>query len=221
MQRLVLFDLDDTLIDRSGALVSWVTAFIARHRLGDHVRRQLLARLQDRASPAIFGEIRSDYCLAPSPDSLWREYRRDIAASVACSDVVLAGLAGLRASGWRVGIATNGPSDIQTAKLRAAGILEHVDGVCISEAVGARKPEVAFFAKAAEACDSLLSGGGWMVGDNPETDIRGGRAAGLRTVWVGRDGQWPTHLPPPDRSAPNALSAIELLLAVDRLRGTA
>ncbi|GGP40307.1 HAD family hydrolase [Streptomyces abikoensis] len=221
MQRLVLFDLDDTLIDRSGALVSWVTEFTARHRLGDHVRRQLIARLKDRASPAAFGEIRTEYCLAPSRDSLWREYRRDIAASVACSDAVLAGLAGLRASGWRVGIATNGPSDIQTAKLRAAGILEHVDGVCVSEAACARKPEVAFFVKAAEACDSSLSGGGWMVGDNPETDICGGQAAGLRTVWVSRDRHWPTHLAPPDRSVPNALAAIELLLNVDHSRGAA
>lgn len=37
------------------------------------------------------------------------------------------------------------------------------------------------------------------VGDHPETDVDGGRQAGLRTAWVNRtDAEWPDHLQEPD-----------------------
>ncbi|MEV7969644.1 HAD hydrolase-like protein [Sphaerisporangium sp. NPDC088356] len=35
-----------------------------------------------------------------------------------------------------------------------------------------------------------LDGGGWMIGDNLVADVTGGRAAGLRAIWVDR-GTWP------------------------------
>ncbi|WP_194921215.1 HAD family hydrolase [Catenulispora rubra] len=35
----------------------------------------------------------------------------------------------------------------------------------------------------------IVTNGGWMVGDNAHADIEGGAAAGLRTVWIGVDGE--------------------------------
>ncbi|WP_244301673.1 HAD hydrolase-like protein [Microbispora triticiradicis] len=35
-----------------------------------------------------------------------------------------------------------------------------------------------------------LDAGGWVIGDNLIADIAGGRAAGLRTIWIDR-GAWP------------------------------
>jgi FMN hydrolase / 5-amino-6-(5-phospho-D-ribitylamino)uracil phosphatase len=38
-----------------------------------------------------------------------------------------------------------------------------------------------------------------MVGDTPETDVRGAQLAGLRAVWLNRGHQdWPRHLARPD-----------------------
>ncbi|MEV8589430.1 HAD hydrolase-like protein [Streptomyces sp. NPDC051180] len=56
-----------------------------------------------------------------------------------------------------------------------------------------------------------------MVGDSPETDIEGGRAAGLRTMWVATGRQWPTGV----RRRPNAVvadnaEATAVLSALDR-----
>ncbi|MEV7806919.1 HAD hydrolase-like protein [Microbispora sp. NPDC088329] len=39
---------------------------------------------------------------------------------------------------------------------------------------------------AAERCGATLAEGGWMIGDNPTADIAGGRAVGLRTIWINR-----------------------------------
>jgi putative hydrolase of the HAD superfamily len=219
MQQLVLFDLDDTLVDRSDAVAAWVTLFATRYHLDEHGRSQLFRLVQKRASPRTFQEIRSRFGLAPSASSLWSAYCSDIAAAVSCPADLLARLDRLRAAGWLIGIATNGACDIQSAKLDVVGLRERVHGVSISEAVGARKPETRLFEEAALACGTLLSSGGWMVGDSPESDIWGGRRAGLRTIWISRGRPWPDHLDPPDRTVPNARSAMELLLTEDSSRG--
>ncbi|MET9679168.1 HAD hydrolase-like protein [Streptomyces coeruleorubidus] len=51
-----------------------------------------------------------------------------------------------------------------------------------------------------------------MIGDNPEHDIAGGRAAGLRTMLVGGHGPWPGGGLRSDRTVVDASAAIGLLL---------
>ncbi len=102
------------------------------------------------------------------------------------------------------------------AKLTSTGLTRFFDGVCASEEVGVRKPARQFFEAAAELCGMDLRLGGWMVGDNPETDIEGGRAAGLHTMWIAAGRQWPKNVRSPDvvvadvAEATAALSALAL-----------
>ncbi|MBO4254782.1 HAD-IA family hydrolase [Streptomyces griseorubiginosus] len=221
MQRLlVLFDLDNTLVDRRGTLGDWAAEFTARHGLGDEERAYVLGMVAERAYPSSFDAIRTRYRLPMSTAALWREYCADIAASASCPAEVLDGLVELRAAGWRVGVATNGAVDIQHAKLRATGISKRVDGVFVSEEAEARKPLTRHFALAAARCGTGLGDGGWMVGDNPINDVGGGRSAGLRTIWIGNGRSWPPDDPGPDHVVPHARAAIDLLLlqSVDRMR---
>lgn len=213
MQRLlVLFDLDNTLVNRRGALVDWAAKFTARHGLDDEEQAYVLGRVGERAYPCTFEAIRSRYRLPMSTDDLWRAYCTDIANLVSCPAKVLNGLDELRATGWRVGVATNGATDIQHAKLRTTGISERVDGVSVSEEADARKPQIRHFALAAARCGTVLGGGGWMVGDNPVNDIDGGRSAGLHTIWIDNGRSWPPDDPGPDYTVPHARAAIDLLL---------
>ncbi|MFI8090013.1 HAD family hydrolase [Streptomyces sp. NPDC086080] len=220
MQRLVLFDLDNTLVDRQGTLREWVVDFTARHRLGGKAQQELLDLIGDRAYPSSFEEVRMRYGLTSTADALWRSYCADIAAMVSCPADVLTGLDELRGRGWRIGIATNGATDIQTAKLRATGIHSRVEGICISEEVAARKPQQEHFAQAAARCGTTLSAGGWMIGDNPVNDIGGGRAAGLGTIWIANGAAWPADLPEPDHRVQHTRAAFELLLSDSATRST-
>ncbi|WP_405523580.1 HAD-IA family hydrolase [Streptomyces canus] len=224
MQRpLVLFDLDNTLVDRRGTLADWAAEFTARHGLEDKEQPYVLGMVAERAYPSTFDAIRTRYRLLMSTVELWRAYCTDIAALMSCPAAVLDGLDELRATGWRVGVATNGAADIQRAKLRTTGIAERVDGVFVSEDADARKPQPRHFALAAARCGAALGDGGWMVGDNPVNDIGGGRSAGLRTIWIGNDGSWPPDEPWPDHTVAHARAAIDLLLlhSADRTRTTA
>ncbi|MEU6546455.1 HAD-IA family hydrolase [Streptomyces sp. NPDC046859] len=225
MQRpLVLFDLDNTLVDRRGTLADWAAEFTTRHGLEGKEQAYVLGMVAERAYPSTFDSIRTRYRLSMSTVELWGAYCADIADMVSCPAEVLDGLDELRAAGWRVGVATNGAIDVQRAKLRATGISERVDGVFVSEEADARKPQPRHFALAAARCGSVLGDGGWMVGDNPVNDIGGGRSAGLRTIWIGSDGSWPADDPGPDHMVPHARAAIDFLLlhaAADHARTTA
>ncbi|MET7594673.1 HAD family hydrolase [Streptomyces sp. NPDC005481] len=219
---LVLFDLDSTLVDRWEALAVWAAEFTTRHGLEGEEQTYVLGLVAQRAYPSTFDVIRTRHRLPMSTAELWHTYCTDIAALVSCQADVLDDLEELRAAGWRVGVATNGAADIQRAKLRATGISERVDGVFVSEEAEARKPQIRHFALAAARCGTVLSNGGWMVGDNPVNDIGGGRSAGLRTMWISDGRSWPLADLRPDHTVPHVRAAIDLLLlhAADHTRTT-
>lgn len=85
----------------------------------------------------------------------------------------------------RLGLLTNGASDLQREKARSAGLERFFDWVTVSGDVGAGKPDARVFR-------AVLAGLGVgpeeavMVGDNPARDIAGARALGMRSVWVDR-----------------------------------
>jgi len=94
---------------------------------------------------------------------------------------------GLRAQGLKLGILTNGPSELQRRKLRTIGIESEVDAVAISEEIDAWKPDPEAYRRAVELL-GLEAGEVAMVGDNIENDVAGALAAGLAAaVWVERD----------------------------------
>lgn len=84
------------------------------------------------------------------------------------------------------------------ANLEKIGIRDLFDGVVSAAMAGAAKPARPIFDKAVEA------GGASAVqtvhvGDHPFYDVHGARDAGLRAVWVNRNGdEWPDEYPTPD-----------------------
>ncbi|KUN75364.1 HAD family hydrolase [Streptomyces griseoruber] len=210
-QRLVLFDLDGTLVDRQAAYSDAVTGLCRDHGLGTPAEQWLLARLADRANPSDFAELRTVYSLTESAEELWQEYVDRIVAAVTCRPAVLEGLAELRAAAWTIGIVTNGSSDIQRAKLAATGITGMVHGIAVSGDLEIRKPNRGLFELAAARCGLSLTGGGWMIGDNPAADICGGHQVGLRTTWL-RGRPWPDALPAPHHTVDDVTDAITILL---------
>ncbi|MEV4096680.1 HAD family hydrolase [Streptosporangium saharense] len=186
---LGLFDLDNTLIDLDAALHVWAEEFATERALTTEAVDWLIAL--DRSDlphrETFFGKVRERFGLPDPVEELWAAYRRRMPHLVHCRPEVLTGLTELRATGWRVGIVTNGTADNQLGKIQRTGLAEVVDGYALSGIEGIRKPESELFKIAARRCGASLTGEGWMVGDHLTKDIAGGRAAGLRTIWVDRD----------------------------------
>ncbi len=94
---------------------------------------------------------------------------------------------------YRLVAVTNGNADVTTI-----GIDDLFDAVISAASAGAAKPAQQIF-------DAAVAAGGASpeetlhVGDHPEIDVVGARDAGLKAIWVNRNGQdWPGHLEEPD-----------------------
>lgn len=95
-------------------------------------------------------------------------------------------LAALRARGLRLVSVSNWDCSLPEV-LDRVGLLNALDEVVFSAGAGARKPEPEIFRQALE----LVECGpheALHVGDNPEEDVAGARAAGIRTLLLDRDG---------------------------------
>ncbi|MEU8718298.1 HAD family hydrolase [Streptomyces sp. NPDC048663] len=213
-QRLALFDLDGTLVDRQAAYNHVVAELCRAHRLGLPAEQWLLSQLADRANISDFAQFRVAFDLSESPEALWQEYIDRMATAITCRPEVLKGLADLRAANWTIGIVTNGSTDTQRAKLAATGISDLVDGVAVSGEQEIRKPDRRLFELAAARCGLTLAGGGWMIGDNPAADIGGGHQAGLRTIWL-RGRPWRDAVPAAHHTVDDVTGAITILLTTN------
>ena len=213
MQRLALFDLDNTLVDRSEAFGRWAVEFCAERQLPADAVAWLVATDQDGLVPRdwFFGEVRQHFGLTDRADDLWARYRRRMPELVTCPADVLTSLALLRADGWAVAIVTNGQADNQLGKIRHTGLDRCVDACAVSGELGIRKPAREIFEAAARKCGLDLRDGGWVIGDSPVLDVEGGRAAGLGCVWVSRGKDWPAQLPRPDRTVGDVPAAVAVL----------
>ncbi|MFE0674121.1 HAD family hydrolase [Streptomyces sp. NPDC058867] len=210
--KLALFDLDGTLVDRAAAYPEAIATLSHDHGYGPDIEAWLLAELADHAERSDFERLRSAFPIRESADHLWRVYVDRMANAVTCRPAVLDSLARLKDAGWSVGVATNGASDVQRAKVRATGLADLIDGIAASGDIDVRKPDRRLFELAAARCGTQLTPGDWMTGDNPASDIAGGHDAGLRTIWV-RGRAWPDGLTTPHHTVDDVIHAVDYLLA--------
>jgi 5'-nucleotidase len=84
----------------------------------------------------------------------------------------------------KLGIITNGFTELQQARLTHHGFNDYFDLLVISEQVGFAKPHPDIFEHALSHMGNPAREKVLMVGDNPDSDIIGGMNAGLDTCWL-------------------------------------
>lgn len=101
----------------------------------------------------------------------------------------------LRSLGEHYVLAAVSNGNAQVEKTPLAGCFHFA---FMAEEVGAAKPDPALFQAASEATGIPLHEAA-HVGDDPARDVEAARSAGLRSVWMNRNGaEWPVSLPAPD-----------------------
>ncbi len=88
---------------------------------------------------------------------------------------------------------TNGTRAAQERKLAKSGLAELLDGVFISEDLGAEKPSPLFFRRVFSRLPPCGAGEAVIVGDSLTSDMRGGNNAGILCCWYN-----PEKKPAPD-----------------------
>ena len=89
---------------------------------------------------------------------------------------------------YRLYIVSNGTAKVQEGRIGSSGIAKYMDGIFISQVLGANKPDKQFFDICfAEILDFSLSET-VIIGDSLSSDIKGGINAGITTVWFNPKG---------------------------------
>lgn len=202
MLKVVLFDLDDTLVDQDGAsraaLLGWlpelgmdpddtdeqVTAWIAvaEAAYARYQRREITFADQRRIRVREFlGADATD----DEADELFSGYLTRYERAWKAFDDAVPALRRVRDAGLVVAVLTNGDSAHQRLKLDRTGLAEHIDVVVSSDDLPAGKPDPRAYAVACEilgvAPEDVL-----MVGNDVEKDYLGPLDAGLGAVLLDR-----------------------------------
>jgi 2-haloacid dehalogenase len=84
---------------------------------------------------------------------------------------------------FKLGLITNGLSDVQRPRLAASPLADVFDVVAISEELGAAKPHAAYFDAVFRLMDGADRRTVLVVGDGLTSDIQGGAGYDLDTCW--------------------------------------
>lgn len=192
--KAVIFDLDQTLLDRSTSLknfIHWQTNFlqlVPEDQKSDFINRfiELDANgsvWKDRVYAQLIQEFEiKEY----SVNELLQIYIQDFNKFSTSFLDVEETIKKLNRNGIKLGLISNGKTPFQEHNFRALGIHCYFQSVLVSEAVGLRKPDPAIFQLACEQL-AVKVDEAIFIGDNYEVDIEGGRDAGLHAIYFKSD----------------------------------
>ncbi|MFD0912479.1 HAD family hydrolase [Methylophilus luteus] len=188
--RAVLFDLDGTLHDRASGLAAFARDQF--RRLGsdlDQLDKFTSRFLELDASgkvwkTEVYAQLSKEFEFKRElggddlVDELVDDYLRFYPGFAVPMADALHVLETLKARQIKVGILSNGRSDLQRAVITALGFDRLVAAIVISEEVGVRKPQRAIFDIALEQL-AVNAAETIFVGDDPVADVEGALQAGL------------------------------------------
>lgn len=189
--RAALFDLDETLLDRSGSLRDFVTWQVSGMLKSSIDNKQLFVErfveLDQNGmvwKDKVYESLITEFGITEwSVDELLSVYELTFCAFCKPRDGAVAAVSKCREMGFKIGLVSNGKTPFQERNFNALGISELFDCVVVSEAVGLRKPDKKIFELACRLLDADINTS-VFVGDNPIADIQGAKQAGMATLYV-------------------------------------
>ena len=197
----VIFDLDDTLVDRRAAfravaeqLYYSQPPMLKTHSLETAVRLLIhFDTFDDR-----FDRILMTWPGIPMSASELRVwYYEALTGALKPDESALSLLVDLNKEGLPWGIVTNGGA-FQHTKLKLTGVQELAPFTIVSGDFGHEKPDPAIYVEARKRLGEPPAGEILFVGDNPDTDIKGAQGVGMLTAWIHLDRRFPEHFRAPD-----------------------
>ena len=206
--KVILWDIDGTLLDFHAAESIAIRALFAKHGLGictdemladySAINRTYWQRLER-------GELEKTEVLVGRFREFFGKYGLNTDCAVAFNDdyqLALGDTIFFFPGAWETVnalkgkllqcVVTNGTSIAQHRKLKNSGLGKIFDQVFISDEIGFEKPTVAFFDAVWAKIGKFDPDEVLIIGDSLTSDIQGGNNAGIKTCWFN-----PAGAPPP------------------------
>lgn len=232
---VLLLDLDDTILDDSGARDEcWRTACAEAAESRPGLAPGDLLREVERVRRWFWSDADRHREWRPRLREAWGRIATDALAALGVDDPALGAAIGdrnfelrdaaiaplpgaletlqrLQALGVVLGLVTNGGSDGQRAKIERFALAGHFDYIGIEGETGWGKPDRAAYETALRSLAAAAEDT-WMVGDNLVWDVSGAQAVGIHGIWLDKHGG---GLPPDTSVRPDRIvrSLSELLVA--------
>ena len=199
MIRVILWDIDGTILNFLEAERFGIRKGFARFGLGEctdemladysRINRchwEMLERGEITKPEALEGRFREFFSKYGVRTDIIGEFNRgyqnDLGETVCFNDEAPDVIRSLQPFVRQYGV-TNGTKIAQTKKIVKSGLDRLLDGVFISEDVGAEKPSRDFFEGVWSKIGRFSPDEVLIVGDSLTSDIRGGNNVGIRTCW--------------------------------------
>jgi putative hydrolase of the HAD superfamily len=183
---LIIFDLDNTLIDRDAAFVACLDQFLKKYNLvlsSDQMQKIIKKDDSGRYERAQFCRFLTRFLpeLTLTEEQVWTEFQQ-LPAFVQPNDTINRVLMALSKQ-HTLCLLSNGSGTMQRAKLHNAQLPQIFDHVFISGEMGISKPDPRIFTAVlkhyqVKPIDCV------MIGDDLVRDIEPAKAMGLHTIWI-------------------------------------
>ena len=194
----LLWDVDGTLLDFDYSMRGALRKCF--HTLGKPLTEEMILRYsqindgywkrlergevtKEELLPGRFRDFFAEYGLTGIDlEAFLKEFQNGLGQIYAFRDDALTVVKSLQGH-YRQYVVTNGVKATQESKLSLSGLLEVMDGVFVSEAVGHAKPSRILFDYCLEHVEEKDRNRIMIIGDSMTSDILGGIQAGIRTCW--------------------------------------
>lgn len=194
--KAILFDLDQTLLDRTDSLrhfLNWQVNFfqlVAQSQKADFIEKFI--QLDANGSvwkDVVYRQLIQDFAIKNySEQFLLQSYIQDFNKFCRSFGHVESAILRLHQAGYLLGLISNGKTPFQEHNFQALGLAEYFSTVLVSEAVALRKPDAAIFQLACEKL-KVQAEQCIFVGDNENADIQGAKAVGMKSIFFNPDTQ--------------------------------
>ncbi|MEX1030686.1 MAG: HAD family hydrolase [Paenibacillaceae bacterium] len=194
--KAIIFDLDNTILDRTSTFRSFTNSFITHYfthlDMTQHIFDLIIELDLDgyKDKQELFSELLERLPWQEKPQLLElmefysTEYVKSAVLMNDAREVVQYGR-----TKYKTGLITNGKTLIQYGKIDQLGIRNEFDLIIVSEEAGIKKPDRRIFEM---ACERLMLKPEQCIyiGDHPVNDIEGAAKVGMETIWMKVNQPW-------------------------------
>jgi putative hydrolase of the HAD superfamily len=189
----VLFDLDNTLVNRKLAFEEFTNRLIDKYITitTPSERSEVILYIREadkdgyRSKKELYQELleKLKWNKETRIDELLDFWFSEFFKCTVLMDGAIEVISFLRSKEMKLGLITNGSIHSQNAKIDQVGIRQYFDTIVVSDEVQIKKPDSRIFDIALKRLN-VEPETSIYVGDHPVNDIKGALDAGLKTVWL-------------------------------------